>query len=108
MIVKRETFNNWYKLRTFYLAHFITSAPVHVSLSEILFIRIYSISFNPSILGLFQILFSAIYSIIIYLLTDQYMEIDRIVKFILTTMVISLCAEGMGVLVATVLSPVVS
>uniref|UniRef100_A0A1A9V888 ABC transporter domain-containing protein n=1 Tax=Glossina austeni TaxID=7395 RepID=A0A1A9V888_GLOAU len=81
MIVKRETFNNWYKLRTFYLAHFITSAPVHI-------------------------LFSAIYSIIIYLLTDQYMEIDRIVKFILTTMVISLCAEGMGVLVATVLSPV--
>ncbi|XP_037881805.1 ATP-binding cassette sub-family G member 1 isoform X1 [Glossina fuscipes] len=81
MIVKRETFNNWYKLRTFYLAHFITSAPVHI-------------------------IFSAIYSIIIYLLTDQYMEIDRIVKFILTTMVISLCAEGMGVLVATILNPV--
>uniref|UniRef100_A0A1A9WKJ0 ABC transporter domain-containing protein n=1 Tax=Glossina brevipalpis TaxID=37001 RepID=A0A1A9WKJ0_9MUSC len=52
------------------------------------------------------IIFSSIYSIIIYILTDQYMEFDRIVKFILTCMVVTLCAEGMGMLVATILSPV--
>lgn len=30
-ILKKETFNNWYKLRTYYLANLITSTPVHVS-----------------------------------------------------------------------------
>lgn len=29
-IIKKETFNNWYKLRTYYVATMITSTPVHV------------------------------------------------------------------------------
>lgn len=30
-IIKKETFNNWYKLRTYFLANMITTAPIHVS-----------------------------------------------------------------------------
>ena len=29
-ILKKETFNNWYKLRTYYIANLITATPVHV------------------------------------------------------------------------------
>lgn len=29
-ILKKEVFNNWYKLRTYYLAALITSTPIHV------------------------------------------------------------------------------
>lgn len=30
-ILKKEVFNNWYKLRTYYAATLITSTPIHVS-----------------------------------------------------------------------------
>lgn len=30
-ILRKEVFNNWYKLRTYYLATVITSIPIHVS-----------------------------------------------------------------------------
>lgn len=30
-ILKKEVFNNWYKLRTYYLAQLITSTPIHVT-----------------------------------------------------------------------------
>lgn len=30
-ILKKEVFNNWYKLRTYYLASIITSTPIHVN-----------------------------------------------------------------------------
>lgn len=32
-ILKKETFNNWYKLRTYYIASLITGTPVHVCLN---------------------------------------------------------------------------
>lgn len=33
-IVRKEVFNNWYKLRTYYMAALITSMPIHVSQHE--------------------------------------------------------------------------
>lgn len=32
-ILKKEVFNNWYKLRTYYIATIITSTPIHVRLN---------------------------------------------------------------------------
>lgn len=29
-IIKKETFNNWYKLRTYFMANMITTFPIHV------------------------------------------------------------------------------
>ncbi|XP_022214908.1 ATP-binding cassette sub-family G member 1 [Drosophila obscura] len=80
-IIKKETFNNWYKLRTYYLATIITSTPVHI-------------------------IFSTVYITIAYLMTEQPVEMDRFVKYLLSAVVITICADGLGVFLGTVLNPV--
>ncbi|XP_017466229.1 PREDICTED: ATP-binding cassette sub-family G member 1 [Rhagoletis zephyria] len=80
-IIKKETFNHWYKLRTYYMATLITSTPVHI-------------------------IFSMTYITIAYLMTDQPFEIERYVKFMLTAVVVTICADGLGVLLGTILNPV--
>lgn len=30
-ILKKETFNNWYKVRTYFMANMLTTSPMHVS-----------------------------------------------------------------------------
>lgn len=80
-IIKKETFNNWYKLRSFYLATLITSTPVHI-------------------------MFSTVYISIAYFMTDQPFEVERFVKFMLTAVIITICADGLGVLLGTVLDPI--
>ncbi|EDV57509.1 ATP-binding cassette sub-family G member 1 [Drosophila erecta] len=80
-IIRKETFNNWYKLRTYYLATIITSTPVHI-------------------------IFSTVYITIGYLMTDQPVEMERFVKYLLSAVVITICADGLGVFLGTVLNPV--
>ncbi|KRG03429.1 ATP-binding cassette sub-family G member 1 isoform X2 [Drosophila mojavensis] len=80
-IIKKETFNNWYKLRTYYVATLITSTPVHI-------------------------IFSTVYITIGYLMTDQPVELDRFVKYLLTAVVVTICADGLGVFLGTLLNPV--
>ena len=41
-------------------------------------------------------------------MTDQPMEFERYVKMILTGMVVTICADGLGILVGTIFDPVVS
>lgn len=36
-ILKKEVFNNWYKLRTYYIATLITSTPIHVNICILFF-----------------------------------------------------------------------
>ncbi|XP_004531236.1 ATP-binding cassette sub-family G member 1 [Ceratitis capitata] len=79
-IVKKETFNNWYKLRTYYMAGLITSTPVHI-------------------------MFSMTYITIAYLMTDQPFEIDRFAQFLLAAIIVTISADAFGVLLGTVLSP---
>ncbi|XP_061388837.1 ATP-binding cassette sub-family G member 1-like [Musca vetustissima] len=80
-IIKKESFNNWYKLRTFYLASLITSTPVHIILSTV-------------------------YITITYFMTDQPLEVDRFVKVILSSMMVTICADGLGIFLGTILNPV--
>lgn len=40
-------------------------------------------------------------------MTDQLLEVDRYIKFLLTSMVLTMCADGMGILLGAILSPVV-
>ncbi|XP_053961340.1 ATP-binding cassette sub-family G member 1 [Anastrepha ludens] len=79
-IVKKETFNNWYKLRTYYMATLISSTPVHI-------------------------IFSTAYITIAYFMTEQPYEIERYVKFLLSAVVVTICADGFGVLIGTILNP---
>ncbi|XP_030561814.1 ATP-binding cassette sub-family G member 1 isoform X1 [Drosophila novamexicana] len=80
-IIKKETFNNWYKLKTYYVATMITSTPVHI-------------------------IFSTVYITIGYMMTDQPVELDRFVKYLLTAVVVTICADGLGVFLGTILNPV--
>ncbi|XP_060661050.1 ATP-binding cassette sub-family G member 1 isoform X1 [Drosophila nasuta] len=80
-IIKKETFNNWYKLRTYYVATMITSTPVHI-------------------------IFSTVYITIGYMMTDQPVEMDRFVKYLLSAVVVTICADGLGVFLGTILNPV--
>ncbi|XP_017837288.2 ATP-binding cassette sub-family G member 1 isoform X2 [Drosophila busckii] len=80
-IIKKETFNNWYKLKTYYVATLITSTPVHI-------------------------IFSIVYITIGYLMTDQPVEVERFVKYLLTAVVVTICADGLGVFLGTILNPV--
>lgn len=43
-----------------------------------------------------------------YLMTDQPVEMDRFVKYLLSAVVVTICADGLGVFLGTVLNPVVS
>lgn len=38
-IVRKEVYNNWYNLKTYYLASLITSTPIHVSCIFILILE---------------------------------------------------------------------
>lgn len=40
-------------------------------------------------------------------MTDQLLEVDRFAKFLVTMMVLTMCADGMGMFLGTILSPVV-
>lgn len=48
------------------------------------------------------------YITIAYLMTDQPFEIERYAKFMLTAVVVTICADGLGVLLGTILNPIVS
>jgi len=70
-ILRKEHFNNWYQLKTYYIATLVTTLPL-------------------------QILFSFIYSSISYVLTSQPMEWYRFFMFLLILTMTSLISESIG------------
>ncbi|KAL5278836.1 hypothetical protein ACFFRR_003454 [Megaselia abdita] len=80
-IIKKETFNRWYSIRTFYLATLITSTPVHI-------------------------LFSTTYALIIYFMTDQPFEVERFMKTVLVLIATTLAADGFGIILGGILNPI--
>lgn len=107
-IVRKETFNNWYKARTYFLANTLTTTPIHVS-----------VLWQFSLIGLwlwllewdshlnFQIIFATIYSTIIYFLTDQPMELNRYSRFTLAYILLTIVADGLGLLLGAIANPIV-
>jgi ATP-binding cassette subfamily G (WHITE) protein 1 len=100
-ILKKEVFNNWYKLRTYYLATLITSTPIHVSSFKFS-------SLHLLIKLLFQTLFALVYTTVVYFLTEQPPEPSRYLKVILVYVLVVLAADGFGILLGTLVNPVVS
>lgn len=78
-VLKKENFNNWYKLRTYYLAYLSLDIP-------------------------FQVFYTFIYCSISYLLTGQPMEIDRFAMFWLVTILCALNAESCGLLIGSLMN----
>ncbi|XP_055712989.1 ATP-binding cassette sub-family G member 1 [Phlebotomus papatasi] len=80
-ILKKETFNGWYKLRTYYLATIAVMAPIHI-------------------------MFAILYSVIAFLITQQPLETIRLFKFVLIYAITTITADGFGIFLGTVVNPV--
>ncbi|XP_023942466.2 dnaJ homolog subfamily C member 10 [Bicyclus anynana] len=80
-VLKKENFNNWYNLKTYYAAILITSIPIQIS-------------------------FSIVYSTPSYMLTGQPMEITRFAMFVLVLANVTLLADAIGNLIGSCVSTV--
>ncbi|KAL2742768.1 hypothetical protein V1477_008257 [Vespula maculifrons] len=80
-MLKKERFNNWYQLRTYYLALLIANIPI-------------------------QLLFSFIYCSISYFLSNQPLDWDRFLMFFVIFVLIMLIADSFGLVIGTLVNPV--
>ncbi|XP_017775627.1 PREDICTED: ATP-binding cassette sub-family G member 4-like isoform X2 [Nicrophorus vespilloides] len=80
-IVAKETFNNWYHLKTYYVAVTLAHIPT-------------------------QVICAITYSSISYIISGQLFELNRFVMFLSITTLINLAADGMGIVIGTILKPV--
>ncbi|KAG7210047.1 hypothetical protein KM043_011621 [Ampulex compressa] len=81
MVLKKEQFNNWYKLRTYYIAMFIANLPV-------------------------QVIFALVYSSVSYLMTSQPLQLIRFLMFLVITILTSMTSESVGLLLGTMVNPI--
>ncbi|XP_043255869.1 ATP-binding cassette sub-family G member 4-like [Colletes gigas] len=79
--LKKERFNNWYQLRTYYAASVICSVPM-------------------------QMLYAIVYSSPSYFLSDQPADTNRFLMFLAVAILTTLIAESFGILIGTLLNPV--
>ncbi|XP_014274727.1 ATP-binding cassette subfamily G member 4 isoform X1 [Halyomorpha halys] len=77
--VKREFFNRWYGLNAYYFALSISRIP-------------------------FQMIQGIIYIGIVYIMTEQPLEVERIVKFTFILALVILCSEAFGMVISARLS----
>lgn len=82
-VLKREHFNRWYRFNPYFFAMTLAKLPV-------------------------QLINSIMYLTMVYLITDQPMEMKRIALFYLISILTSLTSESFGLLVSARLSVIVS
>lgn len=75
-VIKKERFNNWYSLRTYYAAFILTNTPV-------------------------QLLFCSVYVGFAYYLSSQPLDIWRFSMFLSVCMLVTLISEGLGLYLGT-------
>lgn len=75
-LVKREYFNQWYKLNAYFFALTISRLP-------------------------FQIIQGALYISIVYFMTDQPLETERVVKFVAIICLVCLSSEAFGLAISS-------
>nr|XP_032514996.1 dnaJ homolog subfamily C member 10-like [Danaus plexippus plexippus] len=80
-VLKKEHFNNWYNLKTYYIAVLVTNTPI-------------------------QICYSLIYSIPAYLLSGQPIELHRFAMFVLILSNVSLIADTIGIFIGSCVNPI--
>lgn len=82
-ILKREHFNRYYGLVPYYFSMIAVKIPI-------------------------QIILGIIYVTIVYLLTDQPLEKDRLLMFYTASLLVSLVSQSLGMVIASRLSIVVN
>lgn len=81
LVLRKEHFNNWYKLRTYYVAFILTNMPI-------------------------QALFATVYSSVSYYLSSQPLEWFRFLMFTSSAILTTIIAEAMGLVLGTTVNPV--
>ncbi|KAI2474075.1 ATP-binding cassette sub-family G member 1 isoform X4 [Diabrotica virgifera virgifera] len=81
VILKKESFNNWYKLTTYYAAFLVFDIPQ-------------------------QMLFSTVYCIGCYFVSDQPLEVDRFFSVLFVLVLASLSSSGFGLILGTITNPI--
>ncbi|XP_059477501.1 ATP-binding cassette sub-family G member 1-like isoform X2 [Neocloeon triangulifer] len=79
-VLRKERFNNWYSLRTYYAAFTVADTPL-------------------------QLLFCASYVLVSYFLSSQSLDPFRVIMFVTICLIISLLAETIGLILGAVCSP---
>lgn len=82
-LLKREYFNRWYGLNSYFLALTVSTIPIHT-------------------------VFCTLYVGLVYFLTDQPLEVNRILMFYSICVITSFISESLGLMIGSVLSIVVS
>lgn len=82
-LLKREHFNRWFRIGPFYMAMIMAKLPM-------------------------QIILAIMYITIIYVVSDQPLEMHRMAMFYSISILIALTSESLGVLIASRLSLIVS
>lgn len=80
-VLRKEQFNNWYQLRTYYVAVLLATLPV-------------------------QMLFAVVYCSISYFLSSQPLDWNRFLMFLTVAVLTTLTAEGVGLLLGTMVNPI--
>lgn len=79
-ILKKERFNNWYQLRTYFAASFVCNSPI-------------------------QILMAFAHISVSYFLSGQPAEVSRYCMFLLVAILTTLVSESMGLFIGTLTNP---
>ncbi|CAH0714230.1 unnamed protein product, partial [Brenthis ino] len=80
-ILKKENFNNWYNLKTYYAAILVTSIPLQIS-------------------------FSLVYTAPSYVISGQPLELSRFLMYTLVLINMTLIADAIGNIIGTCTDPV--
>ncbi|KAL0133864.1 hypothetical protein PUN28_001076 [Cardiocondyla obscurior] len=80
-ILKKERFNNWYQLKTYYVATLVMAIPL-------------------------TLFYTSVYSAISYVLTRQPMEWNRFLMFLTMMILTSFISESLGLSLGTLFNPI--
>lgn len=104
-ILKKEVFNNWYKLRTYYVASLITSTPIHVRKK---IQKTFSLAVCGELFFLsFQMLYATIYASTVFFITEQPQNTETYLQVVTIYILLTICADGFGILLGTLVNPIV-
>uniref|UniRef100_A0A0U9HSF7 Putative ABCG protein n=1 Tax=Chrysomela populi TaxID=154003 RepID=A0A0U9HSF7_CHRPP len=78
-LVKREHFNKWYRLSAYFSALTVSTIPI-------------------------QIILGSIFVILVYILTGQPLEIQRLVMFYVVCIITSVISESLGLMIGSILN----
>lgn len=81
MTLKKERFNNWYQLRTYFVASLICNLPI-------------------------QVFYAFVYSGTSYFLSGQPLDVNRFLMYLMVAIMVTLISDSFGVLIGILTNPI--